>query len=163
MTFSLFLSVHAVLGLPLPDCLEVEPVSSIVLTSQLMLCLDHFFPGNSFTILAPASLSLWSMLQSPLCRCHWTPSSLMNRIWSAKMRFLYLYLKQIASLMSYWNVTLWHLDMLTSNIWQPIPLAPDCLVPWINDIAESDLQFSMTSHFMAIWCTVMKLIPPISL
>ena len=53
MSLSLFLSVHAVLGLLLPDCLEVEPVSSNVLTSQLMLCLDHFFPGNSFTILAP--------------------------------------------------------------------------------------------------------------
>ena len=49
---SLFSSVHAVLGLPLPYCLEVEPVSSIFLTSLLTLCLDHFFPGNSFTILA---------------------------------------------------------------------------------------------------------------
>ena len=52
-TLSLFSSVHAVLGLLLPDCLEVEPVSSIFLTSLLTLCLDYFFPGNSFTILAP--------------------------------------------------------------------------------------------------------------
>ena len=51
-TLSLFSSVHAVLGLPLPDYLEVVPVSLVFFTSLLTLCLDHFFPGNSFTILA---------------------------------------------------------------------------------------------------------------
>ena len=59
-TLSLFSSVHAVLGLPLPDCLEVEPVSSIFFTSLLTLCLDHFFRENIFyySCAAPAFLSI---------------------------------------------------------------------------------------------------------
>ena len=166
-TLSLFSSVHAVLGLSLPDCLEVEPVSSIFSTSLLMLCLDHFFPGNSFTILAP---------RQPFSLKHASITALslsLNTIFSHEQKDLVCQNEIPVPLfkanciphviLECDTLASWHLDILTSNIWQPIPVAPDCLVPWINDIAESDLQFSMTSHFMAIWCTVMKRIPPIDI
>ena len=108
-----FIFVHAVLGLPLPDCFEVDPVYSIFLTSLLTFCLDHFFPGNSFTILAP---------RQPFSLKHASITALslsLNTIFSHEQKDLVcqneipLYLKQIASLMSYWNVTLWHFDILT--------------------------------------------------
>ena len=74
------------------------------------------------------------------------PSSLMNRrIWSAKMRFLYLYLKQIASLMSYWNVTLWHLDILTC--WHP---TSDSRYLWCRTVwcHESMILQNLTCNFL---------------
>ena len=111
---SLFSSVHAVVGIPLPDCLEVEPLSSIFLTSLLTLCRDHFFHGNSFTILAP---------RQPFSLKHASITALslsLNTIFSHEQKdlvcqneILYLFLKQIASLIAYWNVTRWHLDILT--------------------------------------------------